>query len=110
MNEHLETNNLFNKNQCPQKFPTETFVAKMTNDLVLNLNTPKRKFFIRLDLSAAFDALEYELHLSISEISLGFKEKVHSFLNSYQSSKSQKVLIDVIYLMPRTITTAVRQG
>ena len=78
--------------------------------MLLNLDRTKSTFYIGLDLSAAFDTLDHELLLSILETSLGFKDKVLSFLNSYLSSRSQKVLIDGQYSMPRTIKTGVPRG
>ena len=90
-------------------FSTETALVKVTNDLFLNLDRTKSTFYIRLDLSTAFDTLNHELLLSILEIILGFKSKKLSFLNSYLSSRSQKVLIDGEYSMPRTIKTGVTQ-
>ena len=86
-------------------FSTEKALAKVTNDLLLNLDRTKSTFYIGLDLSPAFDILDHELLLSILETSLGFKDKV-----SYLSSRSQKVLIDSEYSMPRTIKTGVPQG
>ena len=97
--------------KCLQEvFSTETALVKVTNDLLLNLDRTKSTFYIGLDLSAAFDTLDHELLLSILETSLGFKDKVLSFLNSHLSSRSQKVLIDGEYSMPRTIKTGVPQG
>ena len=89
-------------------FSTETALVKI-NDLLLKLDRTKSTFYIGLDLSAAFDTLDHELLLSILETSVGFKDKVLSFLNSYLSSRSQKVLIDGEYSMPRTIKTGVPQ-
>ena len=81
----------------------------MTNDLLLKLGRTKSTFCIGLDLSATFDTLDHELLLTDLETCLGFKDKVLSFLNSYLS-RSQKVLIDGEYSMPRTIKTGVPQG
>ena len=81
----------------------------MRNDLLLNLDN-KSTFYIGLDLSADFDTLDLELLLSILETSLGFKDEVLSFLSSYLSSRSQKVLIDGEYSMPRTIKAGVPRG
>ena len=78
--------------------------------MLLNLDRTKSTFYIGLDLLAAFDTLDHELLLSILETSLGFKDKVLSFLNSYLSSRSQKVLIDGEYSMQRTIKTGIPQG
>ena len=90
-------------------FATETALAKVTNDLLLNLDRTKCTFYIGLVLSAAFDTLDHELLLSVLETSLGFTDNVLSFLKSYLSSRSQKVLIDGEYSMPRTIKTGVPQ-
>ena len=112
MREHLEKNSLLSKYQIAYRkfFSPKTALAKVTNDLPLNLDRTKSTFYIGLDLSAAFDTLDQELLLSILETSLGFKDKVLSFLNCYLSSRSQKVLIDGEYSMPRTIKTGVPQG
>ena len=111
MREHLEKNSLFSKYQSAyRKFSTETALNKVTNDLLLNLDRTKSIFHIGPYLSAAFDTLDHELLLSILKTSLGFKDKVLSFLNSYLSSRSLKVLIDGEYSMPRTIKTGVPQG
>ena len=71
-------------------FSTEIALVKVTKDLVLNLDKTKSTFHIGLDLSAAFDTLDHELFFSILETSLGFKDKVLSFLSGYLSSRSQK--------------------
>ena len=112
MREHLEKNSLLSKCQSANRkvFSTETALIKVTNDLLLNLDSTKNTFYIRLDLSAAIDTLDHELLLSILETSLEIRDQVLSFLNSYLSSRSQKVLIDGKYSMPRTIKTGVPQG
>ena len=82
----------------------------MTNDFLLNLDRTKSTFYIGFDLSAAFDTLDNELLLAILETILGFKDEVLSVLISYLSSRSQKVLINGVYSIPRTIRTGVPQG
>ena len=101
---------VFSKYQSAyKKFSTETVLVKVMDDLLLNLDRTKSTY-IGLDLSAAFDTLDHELLLSVLETSIGFKDKVLSCLNSYLSSRSQKVLNDGEYLVPRTIKTGVSQG
>ena len=78
--------------------------------MICSSDKTKSTFYIGLDLSAAFDTLDHELLLSILETSLCFIDKVLSFLNSYLSSRSEKVWIDSEYLMPRLIKTGVSQG
>ena len=78
--------------------------------MVLNLDKTKCTFYIGLDLSAAFNTFDHELLLSMLETSLGLKDKVLSFLNSYLSIRSQKLLIDGEYSMPRTLKTGFPQG
>ena len=81
---HLENNSLFSKYQRAYRkfFSTETALVKVKNYLLLNLDRTKRTFYIGLDLSAAFDTLDHELLPSVLETSLGFKDKVLSFLNN----------------------------
>ena len=81
----------------------------MKNYLLINLDRTKRTFYIGLDLSAAFDTLDHELLLSVLETSLGFKDKVLSFLNNCLSSLSQKVLTADEYSLPGTKKTGVPQ-
>ena len=82
----------------------------MTNDLLLNLDRTKSTLYNGLDLSAACDTIDHDILLSVLETSLGFKDKVLSFLNCYLISRLQKVLIDGEYSMPGTIKTGVPQG
>ena len=66
--EHLENNGLFSKYQSAYMkiFPTETALAKVSNDLLFNLDRTKSTFYIGLDLSAASDTLDHELLLFVS--------------------------------------------
>ena len=115
MREHFEKNSLFSKHQSAyRKFflrkQSSLRVAKVTKDWLLILDGTKSTFYIGLDLSVALDKLNCELLLSVFGSSLGFRDKVLSFLSSFPSSRSQKLWIHGEYSMPRKIKTGVLQG
>ena len=105
IHEQLENKGLFinNQNDYRKFFSKETALVKVTDFFLLNFDRTESTFYTGLYLSAAFDTLDRELLLSILETNLGFKDKVLSFLISYLSNRSQKVLIEGEYSMPRTI-------
>ena len=72
MRELLEKNSVYSKYQSAYRQFFSTDKAKVTNDLLLNLDRTKSAFYIGLDLSAAFDTLDHKLLLAILETSLGF--------------------------------------
>ena len=68
MHEKFFKNSLLGKKSAYRNlFSTETALVKVTNDMFLNLDRTKSSFYIRLDLSTAFDTLNHELLLSILE-------------------------------------------
>ena len=79
--------------------------------MLINLELKKSTFYIGLDLLAAFDTLDHNILLSILDVSLGFRGSVLSFLKSYLSGRSQKVLIyDVLSSEQEIKTGTTRMG
>ena len=79
-------------------FPnTETALLRVTNDILLNMNNQRVTLLIQLlDLSAAFDIIDYNTLLHRLRFSFDIHEKVLSWCKSYFSRRSQQVLINDI--------------
>jgi len=65
LNFHLHTNHLSNVFQSAYKqfHSTETTLLKVHNDIALNMDTGKVTALTLLDLSAAFDTIDYSILL-----------------------------------------------
>ena len=76
---------------------TETALLRVTNDILLNMNNQRVTLLIQLlDLSAAFDIIDYVTLLHRLRFSFDIHEKVLSWCKSYFSRRSQHVLINDI--------------
>ena len=76
---------------------TETALLRVTNDILLNMNSQRVTLLIQLlDLSAAFDIIDYNTLLHRLRFSFDIHEKVLSWCKSYFSRRSQQVLINDI--------------
>ena len=76
---------------------TETALLRVTNDILLNMNNQRVTLLIRLlDLSAAFDTIDYDTLLHRLRFSFDIHGKVLSWCKSYFSRRSQQVLINDI--------------
>ena len=99
LKDHLEDINISCKFQSAYRmfFSTETALLKVTYDILLNLVLRESTLYIGLYLSAAFDTIDHDILLYVFENSLGIRHHVLSFIRSYLSGRSQKVLIDDIF-------------
>ena len=97
--DHLEDNNVLFKFQsaCRKFLSAGTALLKITIDILLNLEMRKSTLYIGLDLSAAFDTINHDKLLCVPENGLGIEHRFLSFIRSYFSGRSQKVLIDDIF-------------
>ena len=90
----LNCNNLFPVFQLAyrQNHSTETALLKVMNDTLLNMNDQCVTLLILLDLSAAFDSVNYDTMLRRLEYSFGIQGKALSWFASYLSN-DQRVTI-----------------
>ena len=76
---------------------TETALLRVTNDILRNMNNQRVTLLIQLlDLSAAFDIIDYDTLLHRLRFSFDIHEKVLSWCKSYFSRRSQQLLINDI--------------
>ena len=87
---YLNCNNLFPVFQSAyrQNHSTETALLKVTNDILLNMNSQLVTLLILLDLSTAFDTVDDDTMLHQLEYSFGIQGKALSWFASYLSGRS----------------------
>ena len=66
----------------------------MQNDILLDLDKKRGVILVLLDLSAAYDTIDHELLLHLLSQRLGISGRVHSWIASYLSGRTQSVSID----------------
>ena len=70
---------------------TETALLRVTNNILLNMNNQRVNFLLLLDLSAAFDTVDYDTLLHRLQFSFGIQGKVLSWFKSYLSGRSASI-------------------
>ena len=73
---------------------TETTLVKVFNDIMLNVDSGLGSFLILLDLSSAFDTIDYDLLCTVFERHLGISGTALKLLKSFLTGRSQAVIID----------------
>ena len=71
----------------------ETALLKVVNDILLNVDKQRVTLLLLLDLSAAFDTVDYGTLLQRLEDSFGIQGKVLSWFQSYLSGRSQCISV-----------------
>ena len=96
---------------------TESFIQQMmriTNDdahyVLCSLDKKKFVVLIALDLSAAFDTVDHSKLCDIHENRLGVKKKALSWIKSYLSDRTQRVLINGVFSNYIKLKVGVLQG
>ena len=109
--DHLRDNDLLEPMQSAYKscHSTETALLKVQNDILIDLIKVKVFFLALLDLSAAFDTVDYEILLNLFEACLGIEGRAVSFFQSYLTQCTQCVsvgnvtseLVNLVYGVPQ---------
>ena len=89
---------------------TETTLLKVFNDIMLNLDSGSGTFLILLDLSAAFDTIDYDVLCDVLQCHLGICGTALDLLRSFLQGRSQSVIIDGIQSELKQLTCGVPQG
>lgn len=66
-------------------------MLRVTNNILLNMNNQRVNFLLLLDLSAAFDTVDYDTLLPRLQFSFGIQGKVLSWFKSYLSGRSASI-------------------
>ena len=88
---------------------TETALVRVHNDVVRALGEQKVVLFVMLDLSAAFDMVNYECLLTILD-ELGVRGTVLQWFRSYLHDRPQLINIKGTHSDTRKLTCGVPQG
>ena len=90
MDRHLFQNNLHEPLQSAYtpNHSTETAVVKVSNDILRALDCRQGVYLVLLDLSAAFDTIDYKVFLWRLQEDYGMKRGVTDWIESYLSNRS----------------------
>ena len=72
----------------------ETALVKVTNDILLNMNSQRVTPLVLLDLSAAFDTVDHAILLKRLTTDFGIDREDLEWFSSYLSGHSQRVLFE----------------
>ena len=88
----------------------KTTPVKLFNDNMLNVNSGSGLFLILLDLSSAFDTINYNLLCTIFERHLGISSIALKLLKSFLTGRSQAVIRDCFISELKKLTCSVPEG
>ena len=88
----------------------ESALLKVKTDLLDAMDNQKVTCLVLLDLSAAFDTVSHELLLNQLKLRFGITGSALSWIESYLTQRSQKVIIDDFESDHITLTQGVPQG
>ena len=93
---HLASHNLFPRTQSAYRkhHSTETALLKVTNDILLNMNSQHVSLLVLLDLSSAFDTVDHTILLARLQSHFGICDSSLSWFESYLSGRTQFVSIN----------------
>ena len=109
--EYFETNNLFNPNQYGfrKNYSTELALLHFTDKIINELDKSNTPLALFLDLSKAFDTLNFKILLDKLTY-YGISTKCLTWFNSYLVNRKQYVQMENIKSDKMTILTGVPQG
>ena len=109
---HLECNNLFCDVQSAyrQFHSCETAIAKVSNDIFMNLDRNDSTFLIFLDLSSAFDLVDHSLLLKRMQEHFYVTETVYHWFLSYLTGRNFSVKINCSISNGMIVLYGVPQG
>ena len=89
---------------------TETALLKVHNDLLMNMDAQRVTLLVLLDLSAAFDTVDYEVLLHRLRSSFGIRGTALQWFTSYLSSRWQRLSFNQEVSERFDLTCGVPQG
>lgn len=109
---HLSNYNLFEKFQSGFRalHSTETALVRVTNDLLMTLDSGDAAILVLLDLSAAFDTVDHATLLSRLESWVGLGGSALQLMSSYLTGRTVSVEIGNATSSPAPLIHGVPQG
>ena len=112
MYSHMTINSLYPELQSSyrQHHSTETALLKVTNDILLNVNSQQVTLMVLLDLSAALDTVNHDILLERLDKVIGMRGVTLKWFRCYLSDRCQQVCIDGSLSNQRHLNCGVPQG
>ena len=111
-NNHYQEYNLVPEYQSAyrKKHSYETSLVKLVNDIMWNMENQLVTAIVILDLSAAFDTVDHDLHLDVPEKKFGIVGTARSWYESYLMPRRFRVAVGDSISQPRQLDYLVPQG
>ena len=111
-NEHCGLNQLMPANQSvDQKFHScETSLINLVNTILWNMESQKVTSCLIMDLSTAFDTVNFQILEDVLEKEFGVTEAALKWYHNYLSPEQVIVSVNGTYSLPRLLTCGVVQG
>ena len=109
LHSHMTRHNMFEELQSAYKTHHSTLV-KVFNDIMLNVDNGLSSFLILLDLSSAFDTIDYDLLCTVFERHPGISGTALKLLKSFLTGRSQAGIIDGVKSELKKLTCGIPQG
>ena len=93
-----------------KNYSTETSLLNITNDKLWGMENQEITTMFILNLSMAFDTLDYDILLKIMEQTFGFKKKALKWFDNYLGPRYFKVCIDGKYSESKNLMFSIPQG
>ena len=97
--DHMVSNAIFPALQSSYRrfHSTETALIKVTNDILLKMNSQHVTMLILSDLSAAFDTVDHRILLERLSDEVGIRGTALNWFRSYLSDRSQRVSVHGVF-------------
>ena len=111
-NEHCELNQLVPEYQSAyRKFHScETSLINLVNTILWNMENQKVTSCLTMDLSAAFDTVNFQILEDVLEREFGVTEAALKWYHNYLSPRQVIVNVNGTYSSPKSLTCGVVQG
>ena len=108
----MHNNNLFDPFQSAYRaqHATETAILKINNDILNGLDRDRCTVLASLDLSAAFDTVDYALFLRRLQNEYGVEQWALQWFTSYLTDRTHQVSINNTLSEPKSLRCGVPQG
>ena len=112
LEEFMHDNNLFDPFQSAYRsqHATETAILKINNDILSGLDRDKCTVLASLDLSAAFDTVDYAIFLRRLQNLYGVEQLALQWFTSYLTGRTHQVCINNTLSEPQSLQCGVPQG
>lgn len=112
INNHCKEHNLLPDYQSAyrENFSCETALVKLTNDILWSMERGRVTSLVAIDLSAAFDTVDYEVMDRVLEVKFGLKKTVSSWISTYLQPRTCRVNVGDSYSAEKQLKCGVPQG